>query len=81
MSVVNVGNLLFVVSFSMNIREFTLTRGLMNALKVGSPLEQILISLNTVEFILEKSLINAVNVGNLFRLCPASVSSHRIKAI
>ncbi|KAK2089284.1 hypothetical protein P7K49_035191 [Saguinus oedipus] len=61
MSVENVGNS---SSVSLNTGEFTLEKGLMNAVNVEKHLLEGLHILNIRDFILEESLMSAANVGN-----------------
>jgi len=64
MIVVIVGNLLLVVLTSVITREFTLEKGLINAVTVGKLSLLVPSSVLTRDFTLEKGLMSAVNVAS-----------------
>lgn len=70
MSAVNVG--ISRNPSSLNTREFTLMKGLINAVNVGRCLTKVLASFDTKELTLEQGLMSVVNVGNHLSVKPIS---------
>ena len=60
------GNPLLIIPPSLNTEEFTLEKGLMNAVNVGKRFPKILHSFDIGEFTLEKGLMSAASVGKRF---------------